>query len=72
MQEGETKVKCPSCKDVILKSCGDQVRMRAALLKWTPDGFYAICKSCKKDVKMDFEILKSIQTKFEFVAKKSI
>jgi len=71
VQEAD-KIKCPSCGDVILKSCGDQVRMRAALLKWTPEGFFAICKGCKVDVRMDFDILKSVQTRFEYVAKKSL
>ncbi len=70
MQEVEPKVSCPTCGDLILRSYGDQVKLRATLLKWSQDGFYAVCKSCKKDVKMDFEILKSVQTRFEYFVKK--
>ena len=55
---------------MILRSYGDHVKLRATLLKWSPEGFYAVCKGCKKDVRMDFEILKSIQTKFEYFVKK--
>lgn len=55
---------------MILRSYGDSVKLRATLLKWSSDGFYAVCKGCKRDVRMDFEILKSIQTKFEYFVKK--
>lgn len=70
MQEEGPKVKCPTCGDLILRSYGDHAKLRATLLKWTPDGFYAVCKGCKQDVKMDFEILKSVQTRFEYFVKK--
>jgi hypothetical protein len=70
VQEDEPRLKCPTCGDMILRSYGDHVKLRATLLKWSPEGFYAVCKGCKKDVRMDFEILKSIQTKFEYFVKK--
>lgn len=70
MQEAAEKVECPDCGDVILKSYGDHAKLRAVLLKWTTDGFYAVCKGCKVDVKMDFEVLKSISTRFEYFVKK--
>lgn len=70
MQEDTDKIKCPNCGDDILKSHGAEAKLRTKLLKWTPDGMFAVCKSCNADVPMDFDLLKSINTRFVYEVKK--
>ena len=60
-------VRCPHCRDQIVKSYADgETKLRAALLKWNGRGFFAVCKSCKQDVQLPFDLLKSIQSSFSF------
>lgn len=64
------KVKCPHCGDQIMKSYTNEVKMRAAVLKWSAAGLFAVCKGCKAEVEIDFDLLKSIQTRFVYEVKK--
>lgn len=63
--------KCPYCSDNIMKSYDNEVKMRATLIKWNDNGCFAVCKSCKRDVEIDFEIIKSISTFFTYETKKT-
>jgi len=58
---------CPGCNTDIIKSHGEEVKLRAKLLKWNQDGMFAVCKACGIDVSVDSAILKSIQSKFEYI-----
>jgi hypothetical protein len=71
VQEDIAKVKCKHCGDDILKSHEAVVKLRTKLLKWTPEGMFAVCKSCGADVPMDFDLLKSINTRFVYEVKKT-
>ena len=62
----QLEVKCSHCGEQIVKSYASEVKLRATLLKWTPAGFFAVCKGCKRDVPMSFDLLKSIETSFRF------
>lgn len=55
---------CPHCKSNIVKSYGDEVKMRSKLLKWDKDGMFAVCKSCNGEVPITIDLMKSIQAKF--------
>jgi len=63
-------VKCPNCRDNLVKSTDTEVKMRVALVKWNKDGVFAVCKACKTDVEISPDVLKSINTKFTFETKK--
>ena len=58
---------CPGCNDSIIKSCNDEVKLRAKILKWNQDGMFAICKACGLEVPIEAEILRSIQGTFQYV-----
>ena len=58
------KVDCPDCSTSIIKSYDAEVKLRAKVIKWTKEGMFAICKSCKQDVPIDMDVLKSIQSTF--------
>ena len=58
--------KCPICSSFIIKSNDEETRMKALVIKWNRDGCFIVCKSCKKDIPIDFGLLKSINTKFTY------
>ena len=64
------QIKCPNCQDSIVKSNGHEVKMRVLMVKWNDKGCFAVCKSCKSDVEIDFDIMKAIKTKFTYETKK--
>jgi len=68
--KAELDFDCPYCGDQIVKSYAGQVKLRATLLKWESAGCFAVCKGCKRDVPIDFELLKSIHTRFAYEVKK--
>jgi uncharacterized protein with PIN domain len=70
MHENQLTVKCPNCKDNLIKSHEHEVKMRVLMMKWNGEGCFAVCKSCKSDVEIDFEILKKLNTFFTYEAKK--
>jgi len=61
---------CPECKDNIIKSHNSEVKLRAKILKWNRDGMFAVCKSCGHEVAVMPDVLKSIQTTFQYVIEK--
>jgi len=65
----ELSVKCPNCKDALVKSYDSEVKMRVKLIKWTSDGCFAVCKSCKSDVEINSDILKKVSTFFTYESK---
>ena len=62
----KVEVDCPHCQDNIVKSSGDEVKMRAKILKWNRHGMYAICKSCGTDVPISTDLMRAIQSSFVF------
>jgi hypothetical protein len=70
VNEFPDKVKCPRCGDQIMKSYPDEVKMRAAVLKWNAAGLFAVCKGCNEEVQISFDLLKSVQTRFVYEVKK--
>lgn len=69
MQEETCNVKCGNCNNSIIKSNNNEVKMRALVIKWNSEGCFAVCKSCKQDVPINFDILKSINTRFTYEVK---
>lgn len=69
--EAHFNIKCPKCSEQITKSYpnGD-IKMRAKVFVWSKEGLIAVCKSCTADVSINFDILKSIQTKFTYEVSK--
>ena len=67
----DASLKCPKCSDGIIKSYENEVKLRAKVVKWTEDGFFAICKSCGNDVEIDDGVIKSIKTKFVYEVNKN-
>ena len=61
-----TRLRCPNCTSSVIKSYGEEVKLRSKLLKWTREGMFAICKSCGEDVPIGLEVLKSIQSTFSY------
>lgn len=70
MSAHELDFSCPHCGDQIVKSYAGQAKLRATLLKWESAGCFAVCKSCKRDVPITFDLLKSIHTRFVYEVKK--
>lgn len=69
MQDENNDVRCSNCSAYIIKSNAEEVRMKALIIKWNADGCFAVCKSCKLDIPIDFGILKSINAKFTYEVK---
>lgn len=69
MLEEIVDVRCTECKAYIIKSNADEVRLKALIIKWNSDGCFAVCKACKRDIPIDFGILKSINAKFTYEVK---
>lgn len=68
MQEA-CEARCPKCGDQIVKSYRDEVKLRSKLLKWTAKGLFAACRNCGDDVAISLDLLKSIETRFEYELK---
>lgn len=62
---------CPKCSDNIVKSYGNEVKLRAKLIKWNASGMYAVCKSCGTEVSVDANLLKSIESTFSYEVPRS-
>jgi transcription elongation factor Elf1 len=61
-----TDLDCPKCGTNIVKSYNNEAKLRCKLVKWDRNGMFAVCKSCDKDVSIDQEFLKAIQSSFIF------
>ena len=57
---------CPKCGTNIVKSSNNEAKLRCKLVKWDRGGMFAVCKSCNKDVEIDTEFLKAIQSSFVY------
>ena len=57
---------CKHCSSSIIKSYGDEAKMRTKLIKWTKDGMFAVCKSCGEENAIHTNILKSIESSFVY------
>lgn len=57
---------CPSCSDNIVKSYGNEVKMRSKLIKWNAKGMAAVCKSCGTEVSIEPDLLRSIESNFVY------
>lgn len=57
---------CPKCKSNMIKSYGDEAKLRLKLIVWNTRGMFAVCKSCSAEVKIDMDLLKSVQSKFTY------
>ena len=66
------QIECPNCHEKLTKSYHDSMKMRVVMIKWDVDGCKAVCKSCKADVSIDFEVLKNINTFFTYEAQKDL
>jgi len=62
----KVEVECPHCRDSIVKSYGDEVKMRSKLLKWNRSGMFAVCKSCGTDVAINPDVMRAIQSSFVY------
>jgi len=60
------KLDCPFCKLDLIKSHGNEVKMRVKVVKWNQDGMFAVCKACGQEVPITVNILKSIQSAFVY------
>lgn len=63
------EVRCPKCGDQIVKSYLSEVKLRSKVLKWTAKGLFAACRGCGDDVRISTDLLKSIETRFEYEVK---
>jgi len=66
------QIECPNCHDNLTKSYRDSVKMRMVMIRWDSNGCHAVCKSCKADVPIDFEVLKMINTFFTYETQKDL
>jgi RNase P subunit RPR2 len=64
------KLICPNCENPIIKSYGEEIKMRTKLIVWKKSGMFAICKSCGCEVSVDPFILKDIASNFVYEVKK--
>lgn len=57
---------CPTCDGSMIKSYAEETKFRLKLLKWDRRGMFAVCKGCSTEVKVDVDLIKSIQSRFEY------
>lgn len=58
---------CPHCHDLIIKSQGNETKIRSKVLIFRGDSCYVVCKGCDNEVlaplSFDETIMKSISSK---------
>ncbi len=59
-------LECKKCSGVIIKSYGDEAKLRSKLVKWNKDGMFAVCKSCGHENPITTDVVKSLEAKFEY------
>ena len=56
---------CPKCNDVILKSSGENTKIRGKMLVFKGGSAYSVCKKCDTEVKvpllLDQDVVKSLK-----------
>ena len=57
---------CKHCNSSIIKSYGDEAKMRAKLVKWTHKGMFAVWKGCGHENPIQADILKSLEKSFVY------
>lgn len=62
----EFDLDCDACGANIIKSYGEETKMRSKLLKWDRNGMYAVCKGCGHEIPIGVDLLKSIQSRFVY------
>lgn len=60
MQKRKEELFCSECESQIIKSYGQESKMRAKLIKWNRNGMYAVCKSCGHEESIGIEVIKSM------------
>lgn len=59
-------LECEHCDAEIIKSYGNEAKLRSKLIKWNERGMFAVCKSCGHDQPIHTDVLKSLQTSFVY------
>ena len=59
-------LECPNCNNHIAKSHGNEVKLRAKIIKWTNKGMFAVCLGCGEDVPVNTNFFKSLQNRFSY------
>lgn len=62
---------CPKCGSNMIKSYADEAKFRMKVIVWKKDGMFAVCKGCSNEVKIDFDIIKDMQTRFSYEVDKN-
>lgn len=57
---------CEKCQAQIVKSYGDEYKLRAKVIKWDSGGIFAICKSCGHEEPITMDVLKSMSSSFSY------
>ena len=62
---------CPKCGSNVIKSYAEEAKFRMKVIVWNKDGMYAVCKSCDHEIKVEMDLLKSMQTRFSYEVDKN-
>lgn len=66
MKKNDLDLDCEKCGSNIIKSYGNETKMRSKLLKWDKNGMVVVCKGCGHEVPIEVDLLKSIQSRFVY------
>jgi hypothetical protein len=68
--KAQNTLDCPHCGYNVVKSYGNETKMRSKVVRWDHKGMFAVCKACDGEVPITLELIKSIQSSFVFEVSK--